>query len=239
MAGVALLLAACGGEDVDGVYVSLGDSIGAGWSASDPAEHGFAALVAREQGAELRNLADAGATTEDVIAHQLPDAVALVEAGVVAFITVSAGGNDMAGLIPNQACVEDPLPAACPLEDTLAGIEERLLRIVDDIRDIDGDAPIVLVAYPNFFSGTGHPWEAPAARVLPRFAEVLRRVAATYGNVVVAAPSFEGRGGELTGVLAEPFDPHPNDAGHRVIAEAVVAALKLKGEQGSHAPGAR
>ncbi len=46
--------------------------------------------------------------------------------------------------------------------------------------------------------------------------------------VAVAHPwdAFEGHGDDLTHVLDEPFDPHPNDAGHRAIAAADTAALE-------------
>ena len=224
---IGVLLFACGGDGaLDGQYVALGDSISAGNGASDPAQTGVVALVAADRDVPARNLAVAGATASDLVERQLPAAMELVEAGDVAFVTVSAGGNDLAALIPNAACVEEPLPAACPLDETLFGIEERLLRIIDDIRDFDGDVPIVLIAYPNFFSGTGHAFEAPAERVLRRFAEMLRDVSSTQRNVAVAEPSFEGRGGELTHVLDEPSDPHPNDAGQQVIAEAVLVALR-------------
>jgi hypothetical protein len=85
--------------------------------------------------------------------------------------------------------------------------------------------PIVLLGYPNFFSGTGHAWEAPAGRVLPQLVDSLQMVASEHDRVEVALPSFDGRGGELTHVNDEDFDPHPNDAGHRVIADAMLAAL--------------
>jgi hypothetical protein len=89
-------------------------------------------------------------------------------------------------------------------------------------------APIVLLAYPNLFSGTGHRFEAPASRVLPRLDDVIRTVATKYQHTAVADPSaaFEGHGRELTHVLDTPFDPHPNDAGHRVIADAFIDVLK-------------
>ena len=88
--------------------------------------------------------------------------------------------------------------------------------------------PIVLLAYPNFFSGTGHAWEAPASRVLPRLDDVVRDVASRFDRVTVAEPSdaFECHAGELTHVNDAAFDPHPNDAGHRVIAGAFEAALE-------------
>lgn len=217
------------GEGQRALLVSLGDSVAAGNGASDAASTSFAALLASGEGLVLHNLAVPGATTQDVIDRQLPEATALLDGSRdVRLITISAGGNDLAALIPNAACVEDPLPAACPLDDTLAGIEQRLHTIIGAIRVADPDVRVVLLAYPNFFSGTGHAFEAPAGRVLPRYAEILRSVAARYSRTAVAepAPAFEGRGGALTHVLDPAFDPHPNDAGHRAIANAFAAALE-------------
>ncbi|HXK34123.1 MAG TPA: SGNH/GDSL hydrolase family protein [Dehalococcoidia bacterium] len=226
---------ACGGEDnggpaaqpvAGGAYISVGDSIAAGSGASDPARTSFAAIVGSRLNLELTNLAVAGATTSDVIDQQL--AAARGTTGV-RLITVSAGGNDLAALIPNATCTQDPLPDTCPLEDALARVEERLLRIVRDLRAAHPDAAIVLLAYPNFFSNTGHDFEAPAARVLPRFAETVRAVAAASGPRVAVADAsrlFDGRGDELTHVLDEVFDPHPNDAGHEALAGVVAEAYR-------------
>ena len=239
--GVVVLLGAAGGLFAlaslrgsgdaanDGVYVSLGDSVAAGNGASDPQRSGFVPVLAAREGVESTfNVAVAGATTQDVIDKQVAKVLSVVQAGSVSFITISAGGNDLAGLIPNAACTQDPLPASCPLDEALAGVEARLDTILRYLRDANVRVPIVLLAYPNFFSGTGHAFDAPAARVLPRLERVIARVAARYERVAVAAPAaaFEGRGGELTGVLAQPFDPHPNDDGHRIIAAAMADALK-------------
>lgn len=229
--GAAVLIASLrssSGDSMPDVYVSIGDSIAAGNGASDPASTGFPALLAAREEVSLRNVAVAGATTQDVLDDQLGRALVSIQAGRAAFVTIAAGGNDLAALIPNAACVEDPLPSSCPLEETLALVETNLRRIIGYIRDANTRVPIVLLAYPNFFSGTGHPWEAPAGRVLPELAGVIRSVAAEYERVAVAdaAPAFEGRGGELTHVLDETFDPHPNDAGYREIAGAFSAALE-------------
>jgi hypothetical protein len=67
--------------------------------------------------------------------------------------------------------------------------------------------------------------------VLPRLAEAIRRVAARHDRVAVAEPSFEARGGDLTHVLDPQFDPHPNDAGHRVIADAFASAIDAVRDQ--------
>jgi lysophospholipase L1-like esterase len=209
------------------VMLSLGDSVAAGSGSSDASQTSYASLVAQAQGLELVNLAVPNATTDTVLGDQLPEIEAAVGDRDVELIVISAGGNDLAALIPNAACVEDPLPASCPLDDTLYNLALGLGFVLDDLEVQFPEARIVLLAYPNFFSGTGHPFDAPASRVLPRLAQVVRGVDASYEarEISVAEPSFEGRGGELTHVLDEQFDPHPNDGGHRVIADSVLEAL--------------
>jgi len=229
--GVAVLIASLrssSSESDPDIYVSIGDSIAADSGASDAQTTSFPALLAAREEVSLHNVAVAGATTQDVLSDQLGRALVSIQTGRVAFVTISVGGNDLAALIPNAACVEDPLPESCPLDQTLARVETNLDQIVEYVRDANRRIPIVLLAYPNFFSGTGHAWEAPAARVLPELADVIRSVAGRYDRVTVAdaAPPFDGRGGELTHVLDEPFDPHPNDAGHAVIADAIASALE-------------
>jgi lysophospholipase L1-like esterase len=207
------------------IYVSMGDSVAAGNGASDASSTSFAALVASRESLTLFNVAKAGATSQTVLDEQLARVLPLLGSGRVRLITISAGGYDLAGLIPNAACVEEPLPAACPLEETLDGVAQRIDELLRALRDEDARVPIVLLGYPNFFSGTGHPWDAPAGRVLPRLVTRLQDVASRYDRVRVAVADFDGRGGELTHVNDAKFDPHPNDAGHRVIADAMLAAL--------------
>ena len=163
-----------------------------------------------------------------MIDKQLPQIDDAAAGKTIAFITISVGGNDLAALIPNATCQQDPLPPSCPLDDALASVERNLDEIMRDIRARDQKTPVVLLLYPNFFSGTGHVFEAPAARVLPRLDSVIARVAGRYPHTGVAdaAPAFEGKGQLLTHVLDPQFDPHPNDAGHRLIADAFEAALK-------------
>src|SRR5437764_128692 len=142
----ALLGATChssGRVFYTGLYISLGDSIAAGNGASDPATTGFVALVDHDEGAlPLINLAKAGARTQDVIAKQLPWALAAMNGRDVAFITVSAGGNDLAALIPNASCVQDPLPASCPLDETLRTVAANLDIILSRLRAENTSAPI-------------------------------------------------------------------------------------------------
>lgn len=233
LALVAFALGGCGSdgtpaEEAPSVYVSLGDSVAAGSGATDADQTSFPAIVARESGYELINLAKANATTADVLDVQRKELEAAVAGRGVALITISAGGNDLAELIANASCQEDPVPGTCPLDDALFGVAQRLSFTIAALQRDYPDTPIVMLGYPNFFSGTGHPFEAPAGRVLSRLTNVMQALssASEYQDVTVATPSFEGRGGELTHVLDEQFDPHPNDAGHHVIAEAMLDAIR-------------
>jgi lysophospholipase L1-like esterase len=207
------------------LHVSMGDSVAAGSGASDAATTSYAALVAAREEKTLFDVAAAGATSQTVLDEQLARVLPILGSGRVGFITLSVGGNDLATLIPNEACTMDPPPASCPLDETLDAVLGRIDQIVKLLRDADALVPIVLLGYPNFFSGTGHAWEEPAGRVLPELTTRLQDVATQHERVAVATPSFEGRGGELTHVNDERFDPHPNDAGHEVIADAMLVAL--------------
>ncbi|HEY8173159.1 MAG TPA: SGNH/GDSL hydrolase family protein [Dehalococcoidia bacterium] len=214
--------------DAQHVYASLGDSVAAGSGSSDPQTTSFVALVGAREHAVVFNVAKAGSTTQDVIDTQLARVLSVVQSGRVDFVTIAAGGYDLAALIPNAACTQDPLPDTCPLGEALDGVDARLTAILEYLRDANLRVPIVLLAYPNFFSGTGHPFEAPAGRVLPQLNARIDAIAARFEHVAVAHPyaAFEGRGDDLTHVLDPQFDPHPNDAGYRVIADAVERALK-------------
>ena len=217
-----------GGEPQGDVYVSMGDSVAAGSGASDASTLSFAALLAARREVTLYNIAKAGATTRQVLDEQVSSVLAILGGERVDFITISAGGNDFAGLIPNAACIEDPPPTSCPLDETLAGVSARLDELLRLLRDANLRVPIVLVGYPNFFAGTGHAWEAPAGRVLPELVDAMRIIASKYEGVAVATPSFEDQSSSraLTHVLDVPFDQHTNDAGHAIIAAAIEAALE-------------
>ena len=238
LAGLALLVYAVaavgsGGSSTDDataadLYISLGDSVAAGNGASDPAATSYAALIAASREVTLFNIARAGADTQAVISDQLPQALPLLGGGRVAFITIAAGGNDLAPLIPNPDCTQDPAPESCPLDVTLDGVAARIGETLRLLREADAQVPIVLLGYPNFFAGTGHTWEGAAGVVLLMLTDTLQDVAGKYEGVSVATPSFaeQSINNALTHVREDPFDPHPNDAGHRIISDAIDAGLE-------------
>ena len=223
-----------------GVYLALGDSIAAGTGASDADSTGYVALVAEALQSrfgptlELRSLAEGGDTTEDLI-DKLSQAVELLEQGDVRVVTVTIGGNDLFQYSSSPVCIDAPADPACPLRDGLLGVAERLNRILGELRAASSLTDIVIQLYPNLFSGTG---ELNFSGIIIRegapevafglLNDVIAEAAGRNG-VLIADPraGFDGRGGDLGHLLDPEPDAHPNDDGHRLIADAFLAALGL------------
>jgi len=231
-------------EDASGgVYLALGDSFAAGSGASDAAATSYVGLVGAALGdrygetLETRNLADGGATTQSLIDGQLHAATEALRAGDVRLVTITIGGNDLNELQSSPdtaACLVDVASPACPVAELLAGTEERLDTILSELRAAGPETVMVMELYPNLFSGTGHVFEEAAEDAFTMLNEVIARVTERY-DVVLADPRapFVGGGRELTHLLDATPDAHPNDAGHRAIAEAFLAALGLSTGRGT------
>ncbi len=217
-----------------GVYLALGDSIAAGSGASDAATTSYVALVAEAlrarfgEGLEFQSLAVAGHTSQALIDRQLPQAVEQLRAGDVRLVTLTIGGNDLGRYGADPACLPDPSDPACPLEDGLLEVEERLSLILQELREAGPDTAIVIMAYPNLFSSTGHEFDRPAEIAFDLLDGVITSVARRH-DVLVADPrrDFIGEGHRLSHLRDRTPDAHPNDAGYRVIADEFLDALGL------------
>jgi lysophospholipase L1-like esterase len=97
-------------------YMAMGDSIAAGYKAQ-PATRGYAFLLYesgvfdRVSATVFNNIATVGATSQDVLGHQVP--LALIEAARGGFVpqhvTLTAGGNDLAAV--HRFAATGPAPA--------------------------------------------------------------------------------------------------------------------------------
>ena len=246
---LALAALACNGGDAEapgrsplpegvagGLYLVLGDSWAAGQGASDADATSYAALVAQAlrsrfgEALELRSLAVGAQTTEALVDGQLPQLVELVQQGEVRLVTLTIGGQDLLQYVSEPVCLQDPADLGCPLGDGLFEVEQRLDRILRELREAGPEVAIAIQLYPNLFSGTGHQFDRPTDTAFGLLNGVITGVARRH-DVLVADPrvAFEGQGRALSHVEdAEPdFDFHPNDAGHRVIADAFLEVLRL------------
>jgi lysophospholipase L1-like esterase len=255
--GVVLSASAFGGpvaaaEPQETIYIAMGDSLAWGDGASVPDRNGYVPRLAgyfsgaKNGGADrLITLAVRGATTADLQATQLVDAVSLIgdPSTDTRVITISIGGNDLLDLIndPSDPCLVDATSPTCQflLFTALSGVATTMPVILGSLQaalvgDPGTEAIFVLLPY-NAFSGTGHPLEALIATVMrgadgtvgctvepSQFGlnDILGCTAQASGAIVVDAyPLFEGHVLELTH-MGEGFNVHPNDDGYEVIAKA-------------------
>ena len=239
-------------EPQETLYIAMGDSLAWGDGATVPERNGYVPRLAgyfsgaRNGGADrLINLAERGATTSDLQATQLVDAVSLIgdPATDTRVMTISIGGNDLLDLIndPSDPCLVDATSPTCQflLFSALSGVATNMPAILGSLQaalveDPGTEAIYVLLPY-NAFSGTGHALEAMIAAVMrgadatvdctrdpSQFGlnDILGCTAQAFGAVVVDAyPLFEGHSLELTH-MGEGFNVHPNDDGYEVIAKA-------------------
>jgi lysophospholipase L1-like esterase len=174
---------------------------------------------------------------------QLARAVRTLTGRRVDVVTLQVGGNDVLGLLePGQPCAGELIATDACLalaQRTLAAVTAPNLALIVDalVRAATPGTQLVVLTYPNPFAlGTGGVLEqrtdlvlralnallvATVAQAQPAAAE--RRVTLT---VVDVYPLFAGRVAVLTHILDTPPDIHPTDAGHAVIAEAVLRALR-------------
>lgn len=221
------------------MYLAMGDSIAAGAGATDTNGKSYVGLLAEAfkqhvEGGTALNRAAGGATTEDLIARQLPEVIEAIREKDVRLITITIGGNDLNVIQASPdapTCIADVHDPKCPVLTVLVGTEERLDSILSQLEEAGPEVPIAIQLYPNLFSGTGHPFEEAAEQAFGELNKVIERVAAEH-DVLIADPraQFDGRAGELTHTLDPTPDFHPNDAGYAVIAGAFLEVLGLPDE---------
>ncbi len=229
-------------------YLALGDSLAFGVGASDPAATGYVGLTYdalrksdryRERGLELVNLSAPGATSSDLLLHGGQLEAALEEItrrqedassadDNVEIVSIDIGGNDLLALgAAGSACRNDPTTGACGEQFTemLQALRTNLARTVEGLRQAAPKADIVIVGLYNPYSGTGSSLETPADVALQQLNSALGAVAADPSVAAKWAPVydlFRGRGGQW--IAADGL--HPNDKGHTVVAEVLLAAIQ-------------
>jgi len=201
-------------------YMSMGDSMAAGKGAT-PVTNGYAYLLYRDQvfgkidDVTFANAAVPGVTSEQVLMWQVPAAIQVFKPDV---ITMSVGGNDLQrilveGLDPNVVLGE----FAANMGQILCGLRAALPNAViivgnqHDIPNLSADIPAVrqvIMAANGLLAGVAQTCEAKVADVFS---------------------AFDGRHGLLLGErkgALDPYEPHPTDAGYRVMAKAFEEAAK-------------
>jgi len=214
-----------------GVYIALGDSIGAGIGSSLPRERGNAAIVASwlvtlsGEPVPFENLAVPGETAATFIAggqlQRFRETVARSKAaGIpIAAVSVSLGGNELLAL------------DAGALSDRQAGLDEFTARYSEAVAvvrsEIGPDTPLVVSTNYDLTEGDRE-IRFSDSWWIEQFNTVIRYTAGEYGaQVAELSERFKGRISEYT---LYPYDVHPSNQGHAAIARAIWAALRLDTE---------
>jgi len=196
-------------------YLALGDSLAAGYGAI-PTTQGYAYLLYQKGTYDktpntiFANAAVPGATSSDVLAFQVPQAINLFRPHVV---TLSVGGNDVLRILAGADPVQVFQQFGLNLGNILCGLRQALpqsriyVHNLYDVPEITGGVPGALQA-------------VLTANLI--IADVAMTCGASVADVYSA---FSGR----TGLLlverngAGEFEVHPTNAGHRAIAAAFEA----------------
>jgi len=244
------LLLACASAERP-CYLALGDSYAYGEGASSRIKLAYVPLfhqfLERDMGKDLslRNLAVGGETTTSMIAEgQLAKALAELRfrnqetddpADDVVVITIDIGGNDLIGLTKEgRPCAppngRDDSACAAAFGNAVDEVSMNLPVILRALRVAAGqDTRILVLDYFNPYSGSGKPLDEVGDAALPALNDAIDTAAGSPGvdaEVVHLLDSFRGRAPELTHVMDPEEDFHPNDAGHRLIADLLIAAYE-------------
>ena len=215
----------------------------------------FLAMINEQGGTPIgvKNLAVSGATSADFLgdwstkgvegSSPLASAVKTINAGGVSVVTLDIGGNDILRLLkPGQPCAGSAIegePCLVAMREALRTITTPNLPLILGalVEAAQPGTQILVVNYPNAFStGQGTVAETRAGLAIT---DLNALIAATVGNLqapasgrgatlatVDIAPLFAGQAGTLTHILDPTPDIHPTDAGHTIIAEALLKVYR-------------
>jgi len=229
-------------------YVAIGDSIAFGVGAAVPGEGGYVALTYdalrksdryRRRGLDLVNLGVPGATSSDLLlpGGQMERALSEISERQgdttsaddnVEIITINIGGNDVLALAtPDSPCLADPLSTECldRFEEMREALEDNLTEVLRRVRGAAPKADIVVLDLYSPISGRGGAPDLIADIAVGQINAVTERVTSQSElNAKLASVYSLFRGRASVFVAADNI--HPNDAGHALTAEIVLAAIQ-------------
>jgi lysophospholipase L1-like esterase len=194
------------------------------------------------------NLAAHGETSFTFLGDQMARALETIDDSdtEIQVVTLTLGANDFLPLLRTEPCASNPTDVTCQLAvatalTTFAGNYLVALAQLDTALAQDpGEGRVLVTTYYNPFDGTGHSLEDPVdAGLLGSDGAVdcvanpgdptkvgLNDIIACFGGLMGAEvvdiyPLFDGAAPSLTNIAEG--DIHPNNDGHQVIADAVIA----------------
>jgi lysophospholipase L1-like esterase len=188
-------------------YMAMGDSLAAGQGAL-PATQGyvyllyFSGVFGNAFETVLNNAGISGATSRDVLDHQIPQAITAFEPTV---ITLSVGGNDLLSVLRGADLAEVLLRFQLNLTEVLLRLRLEL--------------PNTRLYLSNLYSIPGF---SASEEVVPIFNLIVAGVAGQFGVPVADVYSaFSGKQG-----MVQPLGIHPTNKGYRAMAGAFVEVIR-------------
>lgn len=227
-------------------YVALGDSICRGYGLADPDTQRYSSLIGKQTGCAVYNYGVDGQTGAELITFlRAGKADALSQADV---ISISIGANNLLHTLSSlllslfsnfdptsgsavQVDAEDLFAA---VDDALAAFEQELPELMELIGEQAFNARVLFQTVYNPYrsfshfslrlNGTVTTLSSLANECVVRLNEIIRDGALQYGYTVCDVyDAFEQNADRLVNASLSKlnFDPHPNAAGHAVIAEVL------------------
>ncbi|WP_069201934.1 SGNH/GDSL hydrolase family protein [Bhargavaea cecembensis] len=205
------------------VYVALGDSLAAGQTPHRAIDAGYADLIAlklkRYAGLAFysKDLSFPGFTTTQVL-----DRVRSEEAqdllGRANLITISAGANDLLGLIRHDAANGTLAFDQIPADYALNSVRKNMASILAELKMRAPRANVYVMGYYFPYPHVRKEMKAGTRRQLDRLNAILKRESEAAGAIFVpVADRFEGQAAQL---IPNPADVHPSMEGYRRMANA-------------------
>jgi lysophospholipase L1-like esterase len=211
-------------------YMALGDSIAAGYKMT-PVTQAYSYLLYqggafdRMPHTVFNNLAAVGATSQDVLLHQVPQALIPVAVGGFGakYITLTAGGNDILAIVRFAATHQnDPFAIAAFAQTALAQYTKNLTGILGQLR---GSLPGVKIFVANQYTIPELDSIAPGIdQIIGAFNIATHQVVGVFPSNVFEVDVFSAfidRQNliQLERHGASSFEVHPTSVGHQVIAK--------------------
>ena len=253
---MAALVAACGGSN-PAQYLALGDSVAYGEYASAPEKYGYVALFREfyrkdHDGSErFVNLAVPGEKSATFLNEQWAKAAIQDPDSDTTVVTVTIGANDFLPILREPPCSTGPGTPAClqtvgqAIQAFGANFQTIMSNLKTEMDQEPGESKQILVTtYYNPYDGTDNPFEQAVDLALwgadgkvdcgaasnplnVGVNDIVTCQAMAAGAIPVDLyPLFDGKGATLTFINQN--NVHPNNAGYKAIADAVVAAYKAQ-----------
>jgi lysophospholipase L1-like esterase len=194
----------------EGIRLTIvGDSLARGWGASAP-KYAFASLVFADvknasPKATMRNLGIPGATTDEIVAKEVPQ----IRATDCAIIVIISGANDVQKL------------------HTPHHFGTSYAMLLQQIRKQLPQAALVVMGLPDVSLSPIIPWPLkPLESWLSKDGDAaIGAVAPEYGAAFVPLYALSRREAYREGSLLSGDGIHPNDSGYRIMADAALPSI--------------